>query len=275
MRGMLLFAVVLAVGLSACSHNAQYSSGQAYLDRYQYQPAGAASASEGARRAAGQDGVVTGRDIDAAVARAAAIEPILRFPARIGLARIENGRLTVPSKTEGDAWLELAEGLGDEVGEFVLIDPLIASLAYDAATDLHPRGHRWSVQDAVAMIRVGAASQHVDAVFIYEVAATADSTRNPLSITDFTIVLGSLVPSRSVEAVGQANGILIDVRNGYPYGTAQATVDQKAASTLFGQHDKRRSLSEAARQQAAVALTGEVRAMIDTLKVKMAAAATP
>ena len=273
MRGLPVFAVLLtvllAVGLSACSHDAQYSSGQAYLDRYQYQPAGTAA---GDGKTADRDGVVTGRDIDAAVARAAAIEPILRFPARIGLARIENGRLSVPGEAEGDAWLDLAESLGGEVGEFVLIDPLIAGLAYDAAPDLHPRSDRWTVHDIVAMIRVGAASRHVDAVFIYEVAATANSTQNPLSITDFTIVLGSLVPSRSVKAIGQANGILIDVRNGYPYGTAQATADEKAVATWFGSHDKRTSLTEVAKQQAAVALTGEVRGMIEKLKVKMAVA---
>jgi hypothetical protein len=36
------------------------------------------------------------RSIDAEIARVASVEPNLRFPARIGVARIVNGDLTLP-----------------------------------------------------------------------------------------------------------------------------------------------------------------------------------
>ena len=72
------------------------------------------------------------------------------------------------------------------------------------------------------MIRLAGARQHLDAVLIYEVDATADSKNNPLSLADWTIIGAFVLPSQDVKAQGVAQAILLDVRNGYHYGSVQA-----------------------------------------------------
>jgi len=67
-----------ALTLAACSHTTQYTSGKDYLNRYD-KSAATLSASNGT--------------IESDIRNIAAIEPDLQFPARIGLARIERGRL--------------------------------------------------------------------------------------------------------------------------------------------------------------------------------------
>ena len=106
------FALVAAVGallLSACEHYTQTTSGADYLARYDasYTPL------EGG-----------GSDVDADVRRIAAVEPDIRFPARIGLARIEHGSLIGVPADEGYIWQALAEDLDPRFGEFVPVSPL-------------------------------------------------------------------------------------------------------------------------------------------------------
>jgi hypothetical protein len=106
--------------LTACSTYVQTTSGSQYLSGY------SASPPKGEIRlpSAGEAGTV-----DADIALAAAVEPQLRFPARLGLARIDSGRLTQVPPAEADAWRGLAERLGSGYGEFVSVSPLIAALA--------------------------------------------------------------------------------------------------------------------------------------------------
>ena len=56
----------------------------------------------------------------------------------------------------------------------------------------------------------------------------------PLNLADLTIIGAYLFPSRVVRARGYASALLVDVRNGYPYGTAAAVVkDGTLAPTVF------------------------------------------
>ena len=74
-----VLGVVALIGLAACSTSLQTTSGANYLARY-----------DASHEIA--NGAPT--DVDADVRRIAAVEPNLVFPARIGLARIQNGALT-------------------------------------------------------------------------------------------------------------------------------------------------------------------------------------
>jgi len=94
-------------------------------------------------------------DIDQRVREVANVEPILRFPARIGLARIgiENSRPTLipPPAEEAKAWVDLAEDLGPEYGEFVPISPLIAAMLAPP----HPSNTRTDmIKDTLEMLRL-------------------------------------------------------------------------------------------------------------------------
>ncbi len=215
-------------------------------------------------------------NLEARVREAADVEPILRFPARIGLARIgkDFGRLKLmPTPTvEAKAWLELVDELGPEYGEFVPISPLIAAMM----TPEHPVNQwRDQVRDTLETVRLAAARQHLDAVLIYETDSTANSKDNPLSLADWTVIGAFVLPSQDVKAQGVAQGILLDVRNGYHYGTVQTTADDKALSARFSSSEAERELAKRVETAAVEKLTRETRIMMRMLKAKLAALEEP
>ena len=208
--GLIPAIIVLLLG-SGCGNTVQTSSGEAYL-----------------AKAGG--GTVTDGDI----VRAASVEPALRFPARIGLARIERGRLTAIPAGEQPAWRELAVRLGPGYGEFVPVSPLIAAFASNAEPQTSFQRPEDAVRRVVGEIRQGAARQHVDAVLIYEVVDRTRAESNPLAITKLALI-GFFLPSEDVEVDGVAEAVLMDVRNGYTYGTASSqTVAPLSAMTTSG-----------------------------------------
>ena len=72
------FTLCAVIGLSACSTTSQVTSGNEYLMRHD--TVGTASIEEG-------------KDFEETLRKVAAVEPTLKFPARIGLARIDNYNL--------------------------------------------------------------------------------------------------------------------------------------------------------------------------------------
>ena len=207
-----------AMLLAGCEYNVQNSSGAEYL---------AATPA-----AAGK--------LDQRITRAASVEPLLRFPARIGLARIVQGKLTTIPPGEGSLWGNMAES-HKAMGQFIPISPLIAEF-----TEHQTRWAGADRSDVVETIRLGAARQHLDAVLIYEVGARARKGSNLLAIGDLTIIGAAILPSRTIKAQGVAQALLIDVRNSYPYGTAQAQADISRLSVAFGSYERK----EAARLKA-------------------------
>src|SRR5258708_5370106 len=88
MRAAISFLSLLL--LSGCA-TTQLSSGSEYLAaRPEYSPA-------------------SGTDLDKDVARAADVEPLLRFPAKFGLARISGGQFVPVPPKEADAWIAFAQ----------------------------------------------------------------------------------------------------------------------------------------------------------------------
>jgi hypothetical protein len=241
-----------AVALVACGHDIQTTSGQAYLaaqpDWRAVQPMNAANVPA----------------IDRAVREAASAEPLLRFPARLGLARLERGRVTAIPPEEADAWLALGKRLGPGFGEFVAINPLIAQLT--AGT-----GDRSVARSSVDVIRLGAARQHVDAVLIYEVVTSDRGPATPFSVLDLTIVGAFLIPTRMVTGEANAYAMLVDVRNGYPYGNAMARAEDSTLTSLAGTGSAARQTTGAARVTAVENLTGVVHGMMGRLAIELAA----
>jgi len=152
----------------------------------------------------------------------------------------------------------------------VPILPLIASLAASETVAHTPNaGYRDRVESIVRKIRPGAARQHTDAVLIYEVSGRQRNESTVLSMADLTIIGMFMIPSRTLEAKGVANALPIDVRNGYPYGTATATADDTGISTLVGSDDRAWALAQGTRTKAAIALTAEVEQMARDLYVRI------
>ncbi len=245
-----LLAALLAAFLAACESTTQMTSGERYLAR--------SLTTTGAARPVG--------DLDRLVLEAAAIEPRLRFPARIGLARIENGRLIDIPASEGSVWIDLREKLGPGFGEFVPLNRVVAELAYAGAGS--PVAGGAPLADTIARIRLGAARQHLDAVLIYEVAVRSETRSTGWTIIDWTLV-GAYAPTRRSRAEARASALLIDVRNGYPYGEAHSADDSDRATAAFGGDDSRSRQRASVTARAVGGLAPEVEVMLNALREAM------
>lgn len=260
-----LLKFVLAGGLAgliaACGHQVQTTSGSQYLSAYQSE----------AGKPVGPEYAT-----DAEIAAAANVEPQLRFPARIGLARIGRQELTAVPREEAQAWQALAERLGSGYGEFVPVSPLIAALATPepshlvTSTDIYP-DFRSSLAEVVREVRLGAARQHLDAVLIYETFGKSSESSNPLALTKLALI-GFFLPTENVEAEGFAQAVLVDVRNGYTYGTASATSEKPThrITTVSDSGDAHEAARIEAEAGAVGRLAVEVEDMVRELRLALA-----
>lgn len=253
MKRHVLLAAAAAFLSAACASSVQTTSGADYLARYNTAPG------------------AYGTALDGEIREIAAIEPDLRFPARIGLARIEAGRLSTIPEGEGEAWAALAEELDGQYGEFVPVSPLIAAMVAPA-TD-KPR-YQYTPSDTIAEIRRGAARQHLDYVLAYEVSSNHRSKGNALAFADLTVIGMFVLPGRSLQAEAAASGILIDVRSGYPYATLTAFADKKGLSRTINAWDVRQELVKDASAKAVLELAGELKTSLGQLAEAAAPAAS-
>lgn len=249
LRNSVVTISFITLALAGCSPHIQTSSGADYLSAY----SGSGLAEEAL--------------IDKEVRDVAAVEPTLRFPARIGLARIDNGEMSAIPMAEAEAWAAAAQRLGPNFGTFVPVNRLVAEMVAPPVNyrDAHIR----RLRHVVEKIRLGAARQHLDAVLIYQTHYTADSTDNVLSIADWTIVGAFMLPGQSIEATAFASALLVDVRNGYPYGTADTAVDRETLSTTLGRWSASTDLGEEARSAAALMLIEDVEQMMLDLREEL------
>jgi hypothetical protein len=130
-------------------------------------------------------------------------------------------------------------------------------------------------RSAVDDIRIAAARQHIDAVLIYEVVGASRDRATVLSAADLTIIGAFLIPSRSLQGTATAAALLVDVRNGYPYGSALARAEQAGIWTNMGSTSRRLEVQGAAEIAAVRNLTGEVVTMVERLRRELDARPAP
>lgn len=251
-----LASLGLAAGLAAlpaaCGNSIQTTSGSQYLAAY-------------------DDKAGEGAATDAEITAAADLEPQLRFPARIGLARIDRQGLTAVPAEEAESWRDLAGRLGSGYGDFVPVSPLIAALAAPPRNGEEVGGYRQSLTEAVRQVRLGAARQHLDAVLIYETFGRSEESSNPLALTKLALI-GFFLPTENVAAEGFAQAVLVDVRNGYTYGTASAVAEQPSHrfTNVSDSGDAHAAARREAEARAVANLAGEVEAMVRDLRLALA-----
>ncbi|MEM1086132.1 MAG: hypothetical protein AAGH90_00260 [Pseudomonadota bacterium] len=238
-------AIMLAV---SCESYVQTTSGADYLARYDETHLSADRA--------------THSDIDADIRDIAAIEPTLDFPARIGLARIEHGRLSAIPADEGYIWQDTLADLGPLYGEFVPVSPLIA-----ASVAKYPERGMASTPatTTIANIRRGAARQHLDFVLVYEVGSSSAEKANALAFADLTVIGMFVLPSRSIDVEASASGLMIDVRTGYPYATLTAHSEKSGVSRAVSEYSSRRALADTAEERAVEKLAEEFNSVMEEL----------
>lgn len=267
-----MLAVIAMLVLGACdtANQVQLTSGSAYLSRYSnhkpyVSPRGSIPRTivPNASKATPRGSLYVTpakaftRSIDESVRQAAAVEPILKFPARIGLARIEHGRMVGIPKEELTLWQTLIEKRAD-LGEFVAINPFVASYT-SSALELSEQAH------VAHRIRLGAARQHVDAVLIYEIRSGSSNETSILGLADLTIIGGAVLPTRVIDAKARADALLIDVRNGYPYGNTFAEAEIGEGHPSWGSDARQVEVQAAAKFVSVQKLVPEVDKMIEKL----------
>lgn len=265
MRRSLACLAMLAPLLAAgCETAVQTSSGDDYLAaRPGWTAAVQADAGypTAARGGPNRGAVPAGRNpsVEQAVLEAARASPELRFPARFGLARIEHGQVTAVPPQEADVWIAMMREQGARFGEFVAINPVLGHFGVAAE-----RGF-----GAVDRIRIAAARQHVDAVLIYEARSNWRNQTTPLAVFDITLVGSFLMPSTVSRGQATATAMLLDVRNGYPYGNANANAEDSSFGASMGSNDRARGVADLAKVEAVRRLAVNVTAMLDELKTRL------
>ena len=211
---------------------------------------------------------------DELIRHAAAIEPLLRLPARIGLARIEAGKLTAIPAGESALWMALAEGHAGLAG-FAAIDPFLADYTMRSVLPQDQRALRRDASDVVTRIRLGAARQHMDAVLIYEVGSRARWVKGIEGLAPIGLLGAAPLPAAPIEKEGVARAFLMDVRNGYPYGTASASVDLASLDRPFWSDKPEDALGIEAKTRITRGLMPEVEKMVGGVLEAMAARKLP
>ena len=243
-----LLATLALATIGCQSHSIQTTSGREYLNKYEELdlPNGEAGS------------------IEEEVREIANIEPTLRFPARIGLAKLYNGRITNLTAEEVEGWNKAKEEMGSKFGEFVPVSSMIAELAYKAPS--RQKGEYFvKPSEVFRKVRLGAARQHLDYVLLYEVFSETKTTKLASSVANWTIIGGYFIPSRKIETTGHCNALLLDVRSGYPYGTASASLTANEFSAWLLDNDKERNLQDKNQIATALKLIPEARKMMENL----------
>ena len=110
-------------------------------------------------------------------------------------------------------------------------------------------------------------------ILVFFTVGAVSASDNPylmnhaISASPYALVL----PTQDVKAVGVAQAMLIDVRNGYPYGQVTSTADDRGASARFETSDAKADLSQKVADAAVAKLAGETEGMMRKLKLDLAA----
>jgi len=272
-----------ALFLAGCSHTVQTTSGAEYLSKYstvESEPVFNVSSTFTAPSDKTDVRIVSVEKSDyrikavsetELIRQAASVEPLLTFPARFGLARIEDGKLTTIPEDEAVAWSRMSRSFNG-LGSFTPVDPIIVQFTSNSlpptASQVYVNydgEHRFHAHDLLSKVRLGAARQHLDAVLIYEVGMGEKSDRRPLTAIKLKALGTTILSDRTLDAAGAAKAILLDVRNGYPYGTAQIEKDLSDHYKPWYSNNTRKVSREVARKSIAAALVPEVRDMFRSL----------
>ncbi len=263
----ILFALFISMlFLFGCDHTIQTTSGKAYLSK---NPSLAPVPASGGR----------GLSVEQAIRKAAAVEPTLRFPARIGLARVQGGEITDIPGLEAEAWQSLQGNLGPSFGQLVPVSPLVADLVAGSAYPVTLTGRDRGC-DTTSKIRLAASRQHLDAVIVYQPSRDEHHS-------SYSYRLNKKVAK--TESVGYGSAILIDVLQAYPYATVAAQVtrgeiqslqsskvvhgskNRGLTNLLIGKQSSRQKLTpEGVRAEVSNKLAAEMEKAIQNLRLQLA-----
>ena len=195
--------LISALLLAGCSVDYQTTSGAAYLAQ--------------------------GEIDDPDLRRAAAYEPTLHFPARIGVVKLVYGQISTTPSTERAAFAKTLEKVPGPLSHLGPLDAEMFGL----------NTNRWNRLDQND-IRQLAASRHLDYVLII--------AYNPSQNT--------------------AEALFMDVRSGYPYASAETAAQGHGSRNFWGGPLRNQSRIDASTLRLARKLAPEIAVMIDALAAR-------
>lgn len=209
-------------------------------------------------RVTAQDTAALLRELDDRAAAAGSAAPRLTWPARIGLARLENGAISPIPAAEWTLWRDTRARINPQFGALEPVSALAAqSITRDALSG--------SAHDAITNLRLGAARQHLDALLIYEVAVDASVENTELTVLDATIVGAWWFPTHRAHATAHATATLIDVRTGLSYGSALGSAQDVRNTTMLGSQERVYQQREDTTRRAVAALAVDAENVIASL----------
>lgn len=198
------------------------------------------------------------RELDLRAQVAASARPGFAFPARIGLARVENGAITAIPADEWAHWRSLRDRLPPRIGEITPVTSLVAQSLTTAPVSRTPH-------DSITNLRLAAAREQLDAILLYEVATTQSLENTELTLLDATIVGAWWFPTHRSHLASQASATLIDVRSGLAYGSVIGHATDVCSATMLGSEEKLARQRAATVRKSVATLTGEVDALFTRL----------
>ena len=166
---------------------------------------------------------------DTGIAEAYSRQPASPLPANLAIVRVQvqgYQSLTNHGHNLGNYSVVTTRDIeSDEAIERIATLPLIAGLAPISRIMLPPGA--MSVRD----LRAPAALLHADMLLVYSVDTQftiGGSTLGPLSV----ITLG-ILPDQQATVTSTVSGMLVDVRTGYVYGTAEATSREQQRTNIW------------------------------------------
>lgn len=201
--------------------------------------------------------------------RVADVEPMLSFPARIGIARIKGGKLTNIPEEEFFRW---TTAFGDDGNTYLPVSLFIADLV--APEDLFASDADSRRRTVIERLKLSGARQHMDAILVYEVDAVGERRANGLALANLSIIGLFIAPSSAVSASAIASGLLFDVRNGYPYAQLSTTTDKADLTPLIHAADRKSDLEAKSIELAVEKLSQEASSVMRSLRAELTSGRT-
>jgi hypothetical protein len=198
------------------------------------------------------------RGLDQRAAAAGSARPHLAFPARIGIARLEDGAVTPIPADEWSHWRALRDQMSPAIGELTPVSPIVAQSLTTAQVSSTPH-------DAITNLRLAAAREQLDALLLYEISTTHSLEGTELALLDATIVGAWWFPTYKSHTTTHASATLIDVRSGLAYGSAIGNASDVSSATRLGSDEKIHRQRAATTRKSVAALAPEVGSMLTRL----------
>jgi hypothetical protein len=211
---------------------------------------------------------------DPAISKLLERKPLASFPATIAVVRIEAGQYSNPKlqTCESGGYTVVLTHDVEKPELFAQLAklPMLAGLepinrlelpsvtnrpSYSMQMDLDHPVHLDDLTDPTSSLRTAAAMVHADMLLIY----TFDDAFDDRDLFELgTVATLGLSPNKSLTVTSTASAVLIDTRNGYIYGAAEASEKKNTLANCWGENAAADAVREEVEGKAFEKLCGEL-----------------